>query len=36
MGMTIVISTNSTTYERTIDDMDINAGRILEGADWAE
>jgi altronate hydrolase len=27
----IKISTNSTTYERMIDDMDMNAGSILEG-----
>ncbi len=27
----IKISTNSTTYERMIDDMDVNAGSILEG-----
>jgi altronate hydrolase len=27
----IKISTNKTTYERMIDDMDVNAGRILKG-----
>jgi altronate hydrolase len=29
----IKISSNSTTYERMMDDMDLNAGRILEGED---
>jgi altronate hydrolase len=29
----IKISSNSTTYERMLDDMDLNAGRVLEGAD---
>jgi altronate hydrolase len=32
----IKISSNSTTYERMVDDMDLNAGRILEGADIEE
>ena len=29
----IKISTNSATYNRMIEDMDLNAGRVLEGAD---
>ena len=29
----IKVSTNSVTYERMIDDMDLNAGTVLEGAD---
>ena len=29
----IKISTNSATYERMIDDIDLNAGRVLEGVD---
>jgi altronate hydrolase len=32
----IKICTNSTTYERMIDDMDVNAGTILEGSAMAE
>lgn len=32
----IKISTNSTTYERMIDDMDVNAGRVLEGTPMDE
>jgi len=32
----IKISTNSTTYARMIDDMDLNAGRVLEGASLAD
>jgi len=33
---TIKISSNSATYEHMIDDMDLNAGRILDGADMEE
>jgi len=33
---TIKISSNSITYERLIDDMDLNAGKILHGADVEE
>jgi len=33
---TIKISTNTPMYERMVDDMDINAGRILDGATIAE
>jgi altronate hydrolase len=29
---TIKIATNTPMYERMVDDMDINAGRILDGA----
>jgi altronate hydrolase len=29
----IKISSNSATYERMVDDMDLNAGQVLEGAD---
>jgi altronate dehydratase len=32
----IKISSNSATYARMADDMDLNAGRILEGADMEE
>jgi altronate hydrolase len=30
---TIKICSNSATYQRMVDDMDLNAGRLLEGAD---
>jgi altronate hydrolase len=30
------ICTNSTTYERMVEDMDVNAGRMLEGATLEE
>ncbi len=30
---TIKVCTNSATYERMVDDMDLNAGRLLDGAD---
>jgi len=30
-GAIIKISTDSATYERMIDDIDLNAGRVLEG-----
>lgn len=33
---TIKICTNSETYQRMPDDMDVNAGRVLEGATLAE
>jgi altronate hydrolase len=33
---TIKIATNTPMYERMIDDMDINAGRILDGASVEE
>jgi len=33
---TIKICTNSVTYERMADDMDLNAGRVLEGVDMRE
>ncbi len=32
----IKISSNSMTYERMIDDMDLNAGKVLEGAEMEE
>jgi altronate hydrolase len=32
----IKISTNSTIYERMVDDMDLNAGKVLEGMDMAQ
>jgi altronate hydrolase len=32
----IKISSNSTTYERMSDDMDLNAGKVLEGVDMEE
>ena len=32
----IKISTNSALYERMIDDMDLNAGRVLEGAEMEQ
>ncbi|MCP4543907.1 MAG: altronate dehydratase [Chloroflexi bacterium] len=32
----IKISTNSALYERMVDDMDLNAGRVLEGAKMEE
>ena len=32
----IKICSNSTTYERMIDDMDLNAGKVLEGVDIEE
>jgi altronate hydrolase len=32
----IKISTNTTTYERMIDDMDLNAGQVLEGVPMEE
>ncbi len=32
----IKISTNSTIYERMADDIDLNAGKVLEGADMAQ
>ncbi len=32
----IKISTNSALYERMIDDMDLNAGRVLEGAEMED
>jgi altronate dehydratase len=32
----IKISTNSTTYRRMMDDMDLNAGKVLEGASLEE
>ncbi len=33
---TIKVATNTPMYERMVEDMDINAGRILEGASLAE
>ena len=33
---TIKISSNTPMYERMIDDMDVNAGRVLEGASVKE
>ncbi len=33
---TIKIATNTPMYERMIDDMDINAGRIIDGASIEE
>jgi altronate hydrolase len=30
------IATNSVTYQRMIDDMDVNAGKVLEGAPLEE
>jgi altronate hydrolase len=33
---TIKISTNSRTYRRMEDDMDVNAGRVLEGMPMAD
>ena len=32
----IKISSNSTTYEHMIDDIDLNAGKVLEGVDMDE
>jgi len=32
----IKISSNSTTYERMSDDMDLNAGKVLEGVEIEE
>jgi altronate hydrolase len=32
----IKIATNSATYERMVDDMDVNAGRVLSGASLDE
>ncbi len=32
----IKISSNSTTYERMVEDMDLNAGKVLEGADMEQ
>jgi altronate hydrolase len=32
----IKISSNSATYQRMLDDMDLNAGRVLEGADMRQ
>jgi altronate dehydratase len=32
----IKIASNSATYERMVDDMDLNGGRVLEGATLEE
>jgi altronate dehydratase len=32
----IKISSNSATYQRMTDDMDVNAGRVLEGSDMGQ